>query len=138
MREAFHYFVAEVMIFVAFSSEALAVQCDSTSEFNGSCVEEPLIGRNEPRPADYTAFAESLDSNGAASGSKDFESDLALSDEVEFISHFAFAMDVFAGVKADVRGAADEEFKILFIEIFKKGMASQIRFDGLHDNFSYR
>src|SRR6516162_5167224 len=73
LRKALQNFVAEIMIFLALRSQALAIHCDGAYCLHRTGVELPLIGCKKPRPAKNFTLAQRGDNNWFVLRREDFE-----------------------------------------------------------------
>src|SRR5215207_8281947 len=60
-RKATHQLIAELVIGVALAAQACTVERDETRRHGRASVEVPVVGREQPRPADDIAVVQRLD-----------------------------------------------------------------------------
>ena len=63
-----HELVAEGVVGLALAAQARAVEGDARDVVDRAGVEVPVVGREQPRPADDVAGAERLDHDAARAG----------------------------------------------------------------------
>src|SRR6516164_6566352 len=73
LRKALQNFVAEIMIFLALRSQALAIQGDGAYCVNRAGVELPLVWSEKPRPPKNFTLAQRGDNDWFVLRSEDFE-----------------------------------------------------------------
>ena len=94
--EAAHQLVAEVVVGVALTAQAGAVEGDDAHLVDRAGVEVPDVRREEPRPADDLAGIERLDHDRASRRRVRRQGDAALADEVEGVGRIALAEEPLA------------------------------------------
>ena len=85
VREALQELVAEVVVGLALAAQALAVERDGARRLDRARVEHPVVGRDEPRPAEDVARAERLHDERRAPRRGDLERHPALAEEEELV-----------------------------------------------------
>src|SRR5690242_15731641 len=95
--ETAHQVVAELVVRLAFPTQALAIQADDAGWLHRDGVEVPPVGLEEPRPADGVALAPGGDDERLASRGCDLDRDTAVADDVERRRRLPDVDDVLAG-----------------------------------------
>src|SRR5215831_19337299 len=118
-------FVAEARVLVAFLAQAFSVERKRPRRLDRARVEAPFVRRDQPRPTQHIAGAQSQYRRRTASGREDFKRDPAIAYKVEMIGVFAFAKDHLPRLESRILRATGEKLNVARRQVAKERMLCQ-------------
>jgi len=93
VRESLEQLIAEMVIFLAFGSQALAIQGNGAGDLHGPAIKMPIIGRNQPRPTDDLSLCNRLNRERASFSAVNLQRDLAVADDIKLVGFITFTKE---------------------------------------------
>ncbi len=111
MGESFQQFVSKVVIILAFSPQALSVECDRARQIQRFGIKVPTVGRNEPGPSEDISLAKRLDGDVTAFGREQLKRNTPLAYEIELVGLFSFVKDELILLESHVGGTTSHKLQ---------------------------
>src|ERR1039458_2532079 len=124
--------VSQVRIRVALGAQADTVECNRSHVVACLGVELPLVGLEEPGPAQHIAAAEGVDDDPAPARHIEAEGDAAAAQEIEGVGRITLGEDPVAGRVVDVAAAARDEIEAVLVQPLEEGLLGDESGDRLH------
>src|ERR1039457_2287556 len=127
-----HQQVSEVRIRVALGAQADPVEC--TGRHGVAClgVELPLVGLEQPGPAQHIAAIEGVDDHPAPARHIEAEGDAAAAQDIEGVGRLPLGEDPLSRPVVDVAAAARDESEAVLVQALEEGLLGDEIGDRLH------
>src|SRR5271166_296400 len=106
--ESLHQLIAEIVISLAFLSQASSIDPEDPHELGSAGIECPTIGWYQPRPIQNVILTQGCDDDRLLTGGMQLEGHRALPKQVELIGWLAFTKQIVPGSETQVACTAGD------------------------------
>jgi len=122
LRDAFHDFIAQIVVFLALLPQARAVEENGFDRFQGLRGGKEVVGRKQPGPAQIIARPKCLGRQSALFPGFVMQRNFARQNKIEPVGRVAFPKDAISRLEFPFHGQGGQQLKLRLLQPLEEGL----------------